>query len=212
MRDKPVEELRRDRRLQPTLELELDFLMSEHEELDKFLGGGFCLGTATEFVGSFAANTFALWLAASTTRQGLWVGWIDPLDCFDPLSFASMGGVEDNLLWMRVGGKEPFLKSLTCVDHLLSSGGFSLVVVDFLALRRDKVLANRYWQRFLRRLRQSKTLLVLLLARKPARSSVDFRLLCHKKEGFLGLSIDKSRSGREGQSILLELAETVDGL
>ncbi|HLK12834.1 MAG TPA: hypothetical protein VKW76_15780 [Candidatus Binatia bacterium] len=97
--------------------------------LDRALGGGLPRGRMTELVGprSTGRTGLAAHVAASATRAGETIAWVDPADALDPEALAAAGVRLDRTLWVRPPAP---LDALRAAEVLLGAGGFGLVVLD----------------------------------------------------------------------------------
>ena len=130
-------------------------------ELDRLLGGGLPRGRLCEWVGpsSSGRTSLALSLLATTTRQGHCAGWIDCADAFDPLSADAAGVALERVLWVR----PPALsEALRCVERLLETEGFPLVVLDLATTRASSERDPHAWRRLARLAAGTHCALVLL--------------------------------------------------
>jgi hypothetical protein len=66
-------------------------------------------------------------VAASATRAGETIAWVDPTDALDPEALLTAGVRLDRMLWVRP--RVP-LDALRAAEILLAAGGFGLVVLD----------------------------------------------------------------------------------
>jgi len=97
--------------------------------LDRALGGGLPRGRVTELTGarSTGRTGLACTIAASATRAGEAIAWVDPEDALDPDTAVAAGIVLERALWVRPRGVPDALRA---TDILLGTGGFGLVVLD----------------------------------------------------------------------------------
>jgi hypothetical protein len=97
--------------------------------VDGLLGGGFPRGRLSEITGPLSSGrtSLAMALAATATRAGEVVAWVDPADALDPASLDAAGGEAKRLLWVRPPGAPDALR---CTERLLLARGFALVVLD----------------------------------------------------------------------------------
>jgi hypothetical protein len=123
-------------------------LASGIEQLDLMLGGGIMRGQISEFIGALGSGktSLAARFAASATRQGELVGWIDPVNAFDPSSVLEAGADLARVLWIatsnsvRHGDNDAGSTSsryrglLKAAEMALDAGIFGLVVIDFTLL------------------------------------------------------------------------------
>jgi hypothetical protein len=97
--------------------------------LDATLGGGLPRGRVTELAGprSTGRTGLACAIAASATRAGETIAWVDPEDALDPEATAAAGVALARTLWVRPRSAHDALRA---TDLLLRAGGFGLVVLD----------------------------------------------------------------------------------
>lgn len=97
--------------------------------LDAALGGGLPRGRITELVGPPSAGRtgVACAVAATATRAGETIAWVDPADALDPEGAAGAGLVLDRTLWIRP--RRPG-DERRAAELVLRAGGFGLVVLD----------------------------------------------------------------------------------
>ncbi len=146
-------------------------------EVDRLLGGGFPRGRLCEIAGplSCGRTSLALALLAETTRRGALVSVVDAADAFDPTSAAAAGVDLARVLWARP--TDPAC-ALRCAEHVLSAGGFALVLVD-LALgagREPLRVPASTWPRLRKSAASADTGLVLLTRDRLAGSQADLAL------------------------------------
>lgn len=97
--------------------------------LDALLGGGWAAGRITQLAGPRSSGRTALCLAsaAAITGRGGVVALLDAEDALDPRQAAAAGVELARVLWIRPSGWQ---QSLRAAELTLSTGGFSLVVLD----------------------------------------------------------------------------------
>ena len=97
--------------------------------LDAVLGGGIPRGRITELAGPRSAGRtgLAAAIAASATRAGETIAWVDPADALDPEAAAAADIALARLLWVRPRGMPDALRA---AEILLAAGGFGLVLLD----------------------------------------------------------------------------------
>jgi len=97
--------------------------------LDRLLGGGLPEGRVVELgqARGAHASALALRMLAQTTSEGRTAAWVDRTDAFDPRGAAEAGADLERLLWCRPSSAKDAIRA---ADVLLSSGAFSLVVLD----------------------------------------------------------------------------------
>lgn len=97
--------------------------------LDAALEGGLPRGRVTELVGTRSAGRtgLACRIAASATRAGETIAWVDPEDALDPAAAGAAGVALPRTLWVR---PRDVPDALRAAEILLGAGGFGLVVLD----------------------------------------------------------------------------------
>src|SRR5437773_10664675 len=97
--------------------------------LDAVLGGGIPRGRITELAGPRSAGRtgLAAAIAASATRAGETIAWVDPADTLEPEAAAAAGIALTRLLWVRPRGVSDAFRAS---EILLGAGGLGLVVLD----------------------------------------------------------------------------------
>jgi hypothetical protein len=97
--------------------------------LDGATGGGLPRGRVTELTGPPGAGRtgLACRVAASATRAGEVIAWVDAEDALDPEAAAAAGVVLGRTLWVRPGGVRDATRA---AEILCRAGGFGLVVLD----------------------------------------------------------------------------------
>lgn len=114
-------------------------LSTGYPEIDDLLGGGVPRGRLSELVGRGSAGTTSLaqrLLAEVTTGEdsaGL-AAWVDVADAFDPASARAAGVALHRLLWVR---PPDVVAAFAATEILLSTGGFSLVLLDTSRVRSE---------------------------------------------------------------------------
>ena len=145
--------------------------------VDRLLGGGFPRGRLAEIAGpvSSGRTSLALALLAETTRRGALASMIDAADAFDPSSADAAGIDLARVLWAR---PLSVVEALRCAEHVLSAGGFALVVVDlaFAAARERPRVPDSAWPRLRKSAASSDAGLVLLTHDRLAGASADLAL------------------------------------
>jgi hypothetical protein len=134
--------------------------------VDRLLGGGFPRGRLSEITGppSSGRTSLAVALAATATRAGEFVAWVDPADALDPASLEEARVDVERVLWVRPGGPR---EALACAERLLVARGFALVVLDLQTSAPSSASpARAAWLRLTRLASASATALVLL-GREP---------------------------------------------
>jgi hypothetical protein len=184
--------------------------------LDAMLGGGIPRGRITELAGPRSAGRtgLAAAIAASATRAGETIAWVDPEDVLDPEAAASAGIMLARLLWVRPRGVTDALRA---AEILLGAGGFGLVLLDV-----DPVNAGaRAWPRLARAAERTRSALLVVAPRRAAGTfaAVGLELGARRVrwtggpgrlvllEGIeASLTVARSRLGRLGQSLVVRQA------
>jgi len=184
--------------------------------LDVVLGGGIPRGRITELAGPRSAGRtgLAAAIAASATRAGETIAWVDPEDVLDPEAAASAGIMLGRLLWVRPQGVTDALRA---AEILLGAGGFGLVLLDV-----DPVNAGaRAWPRLARAAERTRSALLVVAPRRAAGTfaAVGLELGARRVrwtggpgrlvllEGIeASLTVARSRLGRLGQSLVVRQA------
>ena len=184
--------------------------------LDAVLGGGIPRGRITELAGPRSAGRtgLAAAIAASATRAGETIAWVDPEDALDPEAAAAAGIALARLLWVRPRGMPDALRA---AEILLGAGGFGLVLLDV-----DPVNASaRAWPRLARAAERTRSALLVVAPRRAAGTfaAVGLELGARRVrwtggpgrlvllEGIeASLTVARSRLGRLGQSLVVRQA------
>ena len=184
--------------------------------LDAVLGGGIPRGRITELAGPRSAGRtgLAAAIAASATRAGETIAWVDPEDALDPEAAAAAGIALARLLWVRPRGMPDALRA---AEILLGAGGFGLVLLDV-----DSVNASaRAWPRLARAAERTRSGLLVVAPRRAAGTfaAVGLELGARRVrwtggpgrlvllEGIeASLTVARSRLGRLGQSLVVRQA------
>jgi hypothetical protein len=174
-----LEDLLRTHRLQPALpplhgeDRRLRALTTGSSEVNELAGGGFARGEISQLHGPRSSGRTALALssAASVTREGALVAWVDPADQLDPASAAAAGVELARLLWIR--GAPSLRRAASATSTLLGSGLFDLVVLDLLGTTEPerRALPGTTWIRMHRMIEGTPTALLLLCDTPLARSA-----------------------------------------
>jgi hypothetical protein len=145
--------------------------------LDRLLGGGFPRGRLAEIAGPLSAGrtSLALALLAEATRRGALVSVIDAADAFDPSSAHAAGVDLARVLWAR---PLAVAEALRCAEHVLTAGGFELVLVDlaFAAARERPRIPDAAWPRLRKHAASASAGLVLLSRDRLAGAAADLAL------------------------------------
>ena len=184
--------------------------------LDAVLGGGIPRGRITELAGPRSAGRtgLAAAIAASATRAGETIAWVDPADALDPEAAAAADIALARLLWVRPRGMPDALRA---AEILLAAGGFGLVLLDV-----DSVNASaRAWPRLARAAERTRSGLLVVAPRRAAGTfaAVGLELGARRVrwtggpgrlvllEGIeASLTVARSRLGRWGQSLVVRQA------
>ena len=186
--------------------------------LDLVLGGGIPRGRITELAGPRSAGRtgLAAAVAASATRAGETIAWVDPEDALDPAAFAAAGIALARLLWVRPRGVPDALRA---AEILLGAGGFGLVLLDTDAVSADA--DARAWPRLARAAERTRSALLVVARRRAAGTfaAVGLELGARRVrwsggpgrlvllEGIeASLTVARSRLGRRGQSLVMSQA------
>jgi hypothetical protein len=104
--------------------------------LDDALGGGLPRGRVTELAGppGTGRTGLACAVAASATRAGETIAWVDPEDALEPAAAEAADVALARVLWVR---PRDLPDAFRAADILLGAGGFGLVVLDVGAGRGD---------------------------------------------------------------------------
>jgi hypothetical protein len=131
--------------------------------LDEAVGGGLPRGRVTELAGPRSAGRtgLACAIAASATRAGETIAWVDPADALEPEAAAAAGIALERTLWVR---PRTAAAALEAAELLLGAGGFGLVVLDVDAARAS---AGR-WPRLARAAERSRSTLLVVAPRREA--------------------------------------------
>ncbi|MFN8544132.1 MAG: hypothetical protein U0807_07995 [Candidatus Binatia bacterium] len=163
-------------------------------DLDEALGGGLPRGRVSEITGarSHGRTGLACRIAASATRAGETIAWIDPEDALDPEAAAGAGMALGRTLWVRPRAQD---EAARATEIVLGAGGFGLVVLDLGdGARLPGVRA--VWPRLVRAAEQTRTALLVASARSAAGASAA-----------VGLAVTGRRvrwSGGRGRLVLLD--------
>jgi hypothetical protein len=184
--------------------------------LDATLGGGLPRGQISELAGprSMGRTGLACAVAASATRAGETIAWVDPADALEPEAAAAAGVALARTLWVRPRAVADALKA---AELLLGAGGFGLVVLD---LPGEKPRPG-VWPRLAHAAERTRAVLLVVTNRRTAGTSAALGLTLERRrvrwsegagtlvllEGVEAeLSIVRSRLGGSGQSVLVRQA------
>jgi recombination protein RecA len=172
--------------------------------LDELTSGGLPRGAMTEFhaLASCGKTSAAYRAMAQATRAGELCALVDISDAFSPAEAAAAGVVLSRVLWIRCADRqsEPgqrklprrvadalspkraltaLERALKCLDLILRSGGFGLVVLDLadVSAAESKRVPLTSWFRFRRTVEGTSTALLVLapVACAPTCSSVSLQ-------------------------------------
>jgi hypothetical protein len=130
--------------------------------LDAALEGGLPRGRVTELTGSRSAGRtgLACCIAASATRAGEIIAWVDPDDALDPPTAIRAGIGLARTLWVR---PRDGADALRAAEILLGAGGFGLVVLD-LGDAATGTAGTPAWTRLARAAERTRSTLLVLAA------------------------------------------------
>jgi hypothetical protein len=140
-------------------------------------------GALVELCGpaSSGRTTLLHGILANVTARGEAAAFLDPTDSFDPVSAKQNGAVLKNLLWIRSGPPRthkrvqlgPLDQMLMGADLILQSGGFGLVVLDFVGIspKMARAIPLTTWFGMRRAVENTRTLLLALTEDPNAGSS-----------------------------------------
>jgi len=134
--------------------------------LDAALEGGLPRGRVTELVGVRSAGRTGLGcrIAASATRAGETIAWVDPEDALDPEAADAAGVALPRTLWVR---PRDVIDALRAAEILLGAGGFGLVVLDLGFTGTARTTA---WTRLSRAAERTRSTLLVLATTRSAGS------------------------------------------
>jgi hypothetical protein len=143
--------------------------------LDRLERDGPPPGAISEVAGAAGsgATSLAVRLAARAARLGQRIAWLDPQDGWDPDSAARAGVALEQVLWLRgcaaLHGLEGLSRWNEILGLLIQSGGFELLVADFLGWPLDELrrMPRSAWFRLLRGLERTRRDALLVLAPAP---------------------------------------------
>jgi len=184
--------------------------------LDEALGGGLPRGRVTELAGapSTGRTGLACAIAATATRAGETIAWVDPADALEPEAAAAAGIALARLLWVRPRGVSDAFRA---AEILLGAGGFGLVVLDVDASR----TATGVWPRLARAAERTGSALLVVASRREAGTfaalGLELDARCVRWSGGPGrlvllegidarVTVARSRVGRPGQALVVRQA------
>jgi hypothetical protein len=157
--------------------------------LDGLLDGGVPCGGVTELVGppSSGKTTLAYAVAATVTIAGELAACIDLPNAFDPEHAVAAGVHLPHLLWVRPPDPRAALRA---TEHLVSGGGFRLIVLDLDDGRPpSRTMAPATWLRLGRAAARSGTAVVAVGGSHPAAAFAVLRLeVGRRRASFSGSS------------------------
>ncbi len=132
-------------------------------------------GAISEVAGASGSGvtSLAVRLAARAARLGQRIAWLDPQDAWDPDSAARAGVALEQVLWLRgcaaLYGLEGLSRWNEILGLLIQSGGFELLVADFLGWPLGELgrMPRSAWFRLLRGLERTRRDALLVLAPQP---------------------------------------------
>ncbi len=166
-------------------------------EVDRLLQGGFPRGRVGEIAGprSSGRTSLALRLLSAATTAGECTAWIDLANCFDPNSAVACEVELSRVLWVRPPG---LTEALQCVDRLLRTEGFALVILDAATLHASpQPIATASWLRLRRTAACAASALVILSETRLAGTFSD-----------LSIELEAARTHFTGTPALLEGMDT----
>jgi RecA/RadA recombinase len=184
--------------------------------LDQALGGGLPRGRITELAGSRSAGRtgLACAIAASATRAGETIAWVDVAEALEPETAAGAGVVLARILWVR---PRDAADAFRAADILLGARGFGLVVLDVDAAR----AAPGVWPRLARAAERTGAALLVVAPRREAGTFAALGLeLGARRVRWCGgpgrlvllegidarVTVTRSRIGRPGQALVVRQA------
>lgn len=120
-------------------------LPSNLASIDRLIGGGLPRGRISEIVGGATSGktSAATAFAATASRMGETVAWIDSTNSFDPPSHTGAGADLSRILWVNPGSSSSNFSNLAWCDRrnelrrvlrtgelILDTGGFALAIID----------------------------------------------------------------------------------
>jgi len=116
-------------------------LPSNLASIDRLIGGGLPRGRISEIVGGATSGktSAATAFAATTSRMGETVAWIDSTNSFDPPSHTGAGADLSRILWVNPGSfssdfpndrRNELRRVLRTGELILDTGGFALAIID----------------------------------------------------------------------------------
>jgi hypothetical protein len=204
-------------RLAATAHVPLLRLATGLPALDAALEGGLPRGRVTELAGPRSAGRTALasHIAASATRAGETIAWVDPEDALEPEAASAAGVTLPRTLWVR---PRDLADTLRAAEILLGAGGFGLVVLD---LGSASPAATTAWMRLARAAERTRSTLLVLATTRPAGACAALALeLCARRARWsdgpgrrllldgitVRLRVARSRDGAVGRAVLLRQA------
>ena len=181
--------------------------------LDDALGGGLPRGRLTELAGppSTGRTGLACAIAASATRAGETIAWVDPEDALEPASAAAADVALSRVLWVR---PRNVADAFRAAEILLGAGGFGLVVLDV----GDGPSGASLWPRLARAAERTGSTLLTVARRRDAGTfaAVGLELVARRVRWSGGsgrlvllegidarVTVVRSRIGRTGQALVV---------
>src|SRR5689334_22418255 len=181
--------------------------------LDAALDGGLPRGRVTEVAGATSTGRtgLACAIAASATRAGETIAWVDPDDALEPAAAATAGVALPRVLWVR---PRDVADAFRAAEILLGAGGFGLVVLDVGSGRGGA----RRWPRLARAAERTGSTLLLIARRRDAGTfaAVGLELVARRVRWSGGpgrltlldgidarVTVARSRVGRTGQALVV---------
>lgn len=155
----------------------LSRLQEEQKYTDEILldafGLGLTRGTLVEIAGfpSSGKTSLSLALLAKLTHEGEICAVVDSCDSFDPRSAVLAGVKQENLLWVRCGGR--LEKAFMAADYLVQAKGFGAIWLNLCGLPQKQLRAvpRTYWYRYRTRIKDTPTVLIATAAESIAGSA-----------------------------------------
>lgn len=142
----------------------LSRLQEEQKHSDEILlesvGLAFARGTVTEIAGqaSSGKTSLLLTLLAKLTTSGEICAVVDSSNGFDPCSAHLAGVQNENLLWVKCGGR--LEKAFMSADFLVQAKGFGAIWLNLAGLPQHqlRMVPKTYWYRYRTRIKDTPTL------------------------------------------------------
>ncbi len=145
----------------------LSRLQEEQKQSDEILleSAGLALvrGSVIEIAGgaSSGKTSLSLSLLAKLTVAGEICALVDSSDSFDPCSAVLAGVRNENLLWVKCGGR--LEKAFMAADYLVQAKGFGAIWLNLNGLpqRLLNMVPRTYWYRYRTRIKETPTVLLV---------------------------------------------------